>query len=308
MQFGAGAEQPSIRDNENLLADKEAFRRWVEIKEGLDARNIKGMYYLDFRGPTMGSFSEANTDNLGGFVFGPGSTQEDVNTKTTTLKNSGHEVIWTVSPGYYHNGETVKTFRAPDFIRIHKAYTAAIANNADKMLFVTWNDFAEDTDMAPSRNKGRALVALVAYYNEWFKTRVQPARDKSILVFASPLRNPETVITPPPRWSAPDEEETHQKVYYWLYTPEGSKSTLYFNERPISNTRESTCTPGRGCITIGSFDLTGMILNTVVLERVNEKDEKFVSERHLFSVTPTKVETQRKETGGLEYRYQVIEE
>jgi hypothetical protein len=306
-QFAAG--EGSIMEDGTRLHGRKAILRWNEIKKRLDAKNFKAMYFLDFRSDSIPVLFVNNDANLGGFVFAPGAPQGLVNKLSLQIKNSTHDTVWTVSPGYY--SQKLKVFLAPDFSRIHKAYTEAISNGVNKILFITWNDLLEDTDMVPSLNKGDALVKLLAFYNEWFKTRIQPVRDKSILIFASPLRRPETITSHPPVWAqgngkSYNEDQTHQKIYYWLYTPKGSKSSLNFNENVITPTLDR-CTDHRGCITIGSFDLNGRITGSIILKRVNEKNEVFVSEKSSFSITSTKIEMQRSGTGGLEYRYQALE-
>ena len=308
LQFAAG--EGSIMEGGTRLNGMQAIRRWYEIKERLDAKNIKGMYFLDFRSNTIPALIANNDDNIGGFVFAPGAPQGLVNLLTSKIKNSAHDTIWTVSPGYYNQNH--KAFFAPDFSRIHKAYMEAINNNINKILFITWNDFREDTDMAPSLNKGDALVNLLAYYNEWFKTKNQPVREKSILVFALPLRKPKIIISHPPAWAQGNgkdynEDQTHQKVYFWIYTPYRSKTNLYFNGSAVEKPTLATCTDHRGCITIDSFDLDGYTSGEIVLERINEKGEKFVSEKKGGSVTSVHEELQRTGAGGLEYRYHALE-
>jgi hypothetical protein len=88
----------------------------------------------------------------------------------------------------------------PDFRRIHDTYAAAIDVGAKWIQVLTWNDFAEDTDILPSKNKGRALLDVFAYYNTWFKTGVQPVPVENKVVISYPLRVPEHVVTKAPAY------------------------------------------------------------------------------------------------------------
>lgn len=131
-------------------------------------------------------------------------------------------LIWTVSPGYYRPG---LSYTEPDFSRIDAAYRSAIAANAERIYFLTWNDFEERTDIAPSSHKGAHLLSIVARYNRWFKTGVPPAQSPESIVLAYPFRISSQVKTKSPvwgkrnarekidgTWSAPSYEP---KLFYW---------------------------------------------------------------------------------------------
>lgn len=58
-------------------------------------------------------------------------------------------------------------------------WDSAIAGDADWVQLITWNDYSEDSEIAPSSQIHGAFYDLTAYYTTWFKTGVQPtiARD-----------------------------------------------------------------------------------------------------------------------------------
>ena len=106
--------------------------------------------------------------------------------------------MWVVSPGYYNPG--LRAYTEPDFERIHRTYTAAMKANASKIQVLTWNDFGEDTDIAPSANKGDCLLTVFGYYNRWFKSGIQPKADTDTIIIAYPVAIPANVQSKPPAW------------------------------------------------------------------------------------------------------------
>ncbi len=135
-----------------------------------------------------------------------------------------HPLFWIVSPGYISTpGASHSAYTQPDFARIHETYLAALAAGAQYLYVLTWNDFNENTDIAPSAYKGNCLLKLFAYYNQWFKTGQRPAVEKDQIFLAYPVRIPQTVRhATPPAWerlargggtySAPPYQP---KVFYW---------------------------------------------------------------------------------------------
>jgi hypothetical protein len=190
---------------------------------------------------------------------------------------------WTVSPGYYRGG---LAFMQPNFLRIHETYRLAIANDVEHMMWLTWNDFEEDTDCAPSPLKGRCLLDVLTYYNEWFHTRVQPApRDQLIVMY--PVRSPSSVTTPLVDFGAPYGQSpafSPMKLHYWasvsratsLVLPNGSKVDI-----PAGTTAGTagTVTAGRQFVSVGG--------------RATELPE----------IVSTGAEAHRTAGGGLEHRY-----
>jgi hypothetical protein len=59
----------------------------------------------------------------------------------------------------------------------------AINGGADWVQVVTWNDYSEGTEIAPSSGTQSSFYDLTAYYTAWFKTGVRPAITKDVLVY-----------------------------------------------------------------------------------------------------------------------------
>lgn len=70
-------------------------------------------------------------------------------------------------------------WEAANTLNFRQTWAAAITA-ADWVQIPTWNDYSENTHIAPSAGHGTAYSDLNAYYAQWFKTGLQPvvAKDK----------------------------------------------------------------------------------------------------------------------------------
>jgi hypothetical protein len=129
-------------------------------------------------------------------LFGPAASKTYQIKMHEMLRNGTRDtipIVWSVSPGYY--SPRLKAWTQPDFERIHTLTLAAVAAKAQRMEVLTWNDWYEDTDIAPSANKGRVLLDLHAYYNDWFKRGVQPPIVRDRVFVAYPICIPEKILS-----------------------------------------------------------------------------------------------------------------
>jgi hypothetical protein len=75
-------------------------------------------------------------------------------------------------------------------------WQGAIANNADWVQVVTWNDYSESTEISPSSKTQYSFYDLTAYYIQWFKTGVQPAITHDVVYYLHRAQ-PSSVIPNP---------------------------------------------------------------------------------------------------------------
>ena len=77
--------------------------------------------------------------------------------------------------GLYAEASNTETGRA--------AWARAIEDRADYVQIVTWNDYSESTQVAPSAAHGEVLLQICAYDAQWFRSGSPPAitRDRVLL-------------------------------------------------------------------------------------------------------------------------------
>lgn len=161
----------------------------------------------------------------------------------------GDRYFWVVSPGYY---KPKVAFTEPSYERIHDTYAAMVKAKARGLVFLTWNDFGEETDAVPTLRKGDGLSRMLTCYNAWFKNGGTMKCDE-FLVVSSPLFNPKVVKTSSPQkwggkqlWSARPYQPVH---YVWAFSND-SKTVLQcgkdmtFKLKPGPNTFEIPASSG----------------------------------------------------------------
>ncbi|MCX9156663.1 hypothetical protein OPU71_11065 [Niveibacterium sp. 24ML] len=255
---------------------------WLSVLAKVRSQSGAFSFYADVRNgfPLEGLKSAKG----GSYMFAPGAPTDVWNSLQSIAAARDANFIWSVSPGYYMQGR--RTFIPPDFDRIHRTYKLAMSAGVKIMNVVSWNDLGEDTDIVPSENKGRALLGVFAFYNQWFKTGKLPVPTQARAVFAYPLRLPAVVESGFPSWDIAKAgvRAFQGGVYYWAISPVATSLTV-----------------GSSVITVPA--------NTVVTGRIaidtSSKFDVGISGRLKPASPSIKVEreSQGRAPGGLEFRY-----
>lgn len=71
-------------------------------------------------------------------------------------------------PKIYHGSESGNS------ALYREMWSTAMDHNAEWVQIVTWNDYSEGSEIAPSTRTRHSFYDLTAYYTTWFKTETQP--------------------------------------------------------------------------------------------------------------------------------------
>ena len=200
------------------ITGNDAQLSWKKISEQLISEQSPIDIIIDVRTDYIKSRnSNSSSNNIHPFIFAPGAPYRFLNKFQKQLAIRNSFPIWSISPGYY--SRRLLTHLPPDFSRIHESYMAAIDSKARAILIATWNDFEEDTDIAPSFSKGKAMSLVFSYYNKWFKNDKIPTVERSTFVLISPKNRFTDVISTSPKWGNGDSESegtfAGRTSYYW---------------------------------------------------------------------------------------------
>jgi hypothetical protein len=66
---------------------------------------------------------------------------------------------------------------------LRDSLASAINSNADSVALIAWNDYTESW-VAPSKQRGYAVLDMAAYYISWFKNGVKPAITQDALYWS----------------------------------------------------------------------------------------------------------------------------
>jgi len=119
-------------------------------------------------------------------------------THTTYLHDRGKFYMFPVTPQSFRPNQQVY-WEANNSQTLQKQMQSAIASGADWVQLVTWNDYSESTQIAPSVGTGWAYYDLTGYYLRWFKTGAPPAITKDALYY---FHRKSLSTTPPNKQSA----------------------------------------------------------------------------------------------------------
>jgi hypothetical protein len=99
------------------------------------------------------------------------------------VKASGSE--WGQPLWYQYNNRSGSLHVGNGFNVLRKQWQMARELDSTLIQFVTWNDYGEDTILAPGYNTGYSVLELNRYFVDWWKTGKAPSvtKDKMFLVF-----------------------------------------------------------------------------------------------------------------------------
>ena len=113
-------------------------------------------------------------------------------------RSPGANAAWAGVPAKAHSYNTLwmspvspQDARAKDLIfwearnseNYRVMWQTAINGGADWVQIITWNDYSEGTEVAPSSGTQWSFYDLTAYYTAWFKTGAQPAITRDVLYY-----------------------------------------------------------------------------------------------------------------------------
>jgi hypothetical protein len=176
------ANHPSVyRDNGRVVvapfngyAQPPAY--WVDVRNQLKAQGVDISLWLTFQGwwkyidefaPVMDGFSD----------WGTSTFSEQHNGRRNALMNHDRHNLPFMAP------VRPQDFRPKNFYGseshnsalFREMWHTAMDANAQWVQLVTWNDYSEASEIAPSTSTRHAFYDLSAYYTSWFKTGKQPA-------------------------------------------------------------------------------------------------------------------------------------
>ncbi|WP_124553230.1 hypothetical protein [Methylophilus methylotrophus] len=196
----------------------EAIVSWLDLISNLNKESEKIKVFLDVRPREY----EANADGFKKagaipFLFAPGAPYNFINNFMADLRAENDYLIWPANVNY--TNKKIQVHLPPDFARIDSLYSSAISNNSKAIMFNTWNDFGEDTDAAPSKDKSMSMLALLKYYNSWFKTGKKPITNVSQIIIVLPKYRFARTNSRAPKWGGGANEGEDGNpghiAYYW---------------------------------------------------------------------------------------------
>ena len=84
--------------------------------------------------------------------------------------------LWMQAVAVQDSRPNQRTYFEPEnTLTMRETWQIARNGGADWVLLPTWNDYTENSEIAPSLHHGYTYLDLMSYYISWFKTGVQPS-------------------------------------------------------------------------------------------------------------------------------------
>ena len=143
-------------------------------------------------GPTPGDFRQREDyyravrtlardfDAVGRFFTNDGDDPE-VTAETARLVRAAGKEWWEPLFYQYENSHWQKTRLTPGASTLRERWRRIFENDSTLIQFATWNDYTENTNLAPSREYHYAYFDLNRYLTDWWKTGVRPELTKDRL-------------------------------------------------------------------------------------------------------------------------------
>lgn len=133
--------------------------------------NVDGKLVKDDMLPAAAGEIAKHVQAVGGFVW-LGPMQNEM---LVAIKKGGAE--WSHPVGHYQKENIPYECYAPAGTEWMGCWDGAIATDATLLQIVTWNDYGENTNIAPALNTRYGLYDLTGYYISWWKTGKPPVPD-----------------------------------------------------------------------------------------------------------------------------------
>jgi len=189
--FGYGSS--SIIYDDQFRALPETPEKWQQVVDAYKQveTNVGQPIYFHFDFDNLGSKDPAirvsaatwaakNFDAVGGFLGNFWDADDNI---IEAIKSAGAE--WSQPIYFQYNNKAGSLFVQPGTDMLRKAYEKARLSDSSLIQFVTWNDYGEDTILAPGYSTGYTILNLNRHLVDWWKSGEEPkvAKDQLHLIF-----------------------------------------------------------------------------------------------------------------------------
>lgn len=126
---------------------------------------------------------------VGGFL---GNGWDEDEATIAAIKAGGAE--WSQPLFFQYNNKSGSLMVEPGTDKLRKAWKKARDTDSTLLQFVTWNDYGEDTVLAPGYSTNYTILSLNRYLSDWWKQGHEPQVDKDQLhlIFRRSINGAET--------------------------------------------------------------------------------------------------------------------
>lgn len=164
-------------------AQNQSVAWWTQLMSTLRAEGINVAFFPVFQNwqayaPSYGPISVGLSD------WGERSPGANRSWNTAPAKAKTYNTMW-MAPASPQDSRAkdLPYWEARNSENYRLMWENAINGGADWVQIITWNDYSEATEIAPSSGTQWSFYDLTAYYTAWFKTGVRPAVTRDALYY-----------------------------------------------------------------------------------------------------------------------------
>ncbi len=127
------------------------------------------------------AFMAKNFSALGGFLDSdfPGGRGDLVAAQAIAAGAEWSQPMWYQYDNVLGSMEPTEGTR-----KLQECWRQAIASTSTLMQFVTWNDYGENTILAPNLDGNYGILEINAHYARWWKTGTEPVPEQDLVIVA----------------------------------------------------------------------------------------------------------------------------
>jgi hypothetical protein len=156
--------------------ERQPISWWAGLIGRLSSAGVKASLQPIFLSWGQGQYPEWNVAQLSGYSQWGTRTDSGVSTLTMNARQAHTLGKSWMQPVAFEDTRSYdgRFWEASNSSLLRDELTSAITNDAESIALITWNDYTESW-VAPSRERGHAVLDVAAYYIDWFKTGTAPA-------------------------------------------------------------------------------------------------------------------------------------
>lgn len=168
-----------------IAAESYPLSFWQQLVVEMRRRGQSIVLMPCYYDPAPSAIEKLRSISWGATFWGTrGPTAGDIagNVVTHLEKNGIAQWMFPVSP-QDARPKDLRAFEAGNFLSYSNQWEKAIALNAKRVQIVTWNDYSETSEVAPSSFSNFVFYDLTAYYISWLKNGIAPILTRDALYF-----------------------------------------------------------------------------------------------------------------------------
>lgn len=201
--FGASPSVMRLADGRVVISPFGAERRnaafWIDaMKQLATAGHPVALVPMPVGSWSSNASKFSGVTLYGASSWGTRTVSGAASLKTAAAAPRSQGLVWMAPVAPQDSRPKNLNFTEGDNSRAYRAqWESVISGGADWVQLITWNDYSEDSEIAPSSQTNTAFYDLSAYYTTWFKQGAQPPIVRDAIYYFHRAHSMDIAVAPP---------------------------------------------------------------------------------------------------------------